>query len=66
MSLKKVQVNLDESLISLIDDFALKMHVNRTSAISFLISQSLEQKQALETLDNLLEYVKSQSDSDLS
>jgi len=54
MALKKLIINLDESLIAKVDAYAELHHVNRTSAVAFLLSSALEQKQALNALDELL------------
>lgn len=39
MSVKRVGLQLDEELIAKIDTYAGKLHVNRTAAISMMLSQ---------------------------
>ena len=54
MALKKLILNLDESLIAKLDVYAKEHHVNRTAAVAFLLGNALEQRQALNTLDEIL------------
>ena len=54
MALKKLILNLDEALIAKLDVYAKEHHVNRTAAVAFLLGNALEQRQALNTLDELL------------
>lgn len=54
MALRKLVLNLDENLVTQLDIYATEKHVNRTAAIAFLLTSALEQKQAINTLDELL------------
>lgn len=54
MALKKLILNLDEALIAKLDVYAKEHHVNRTAAVAFLLGNALEQRQALNTLDEIL------------
>ena len=54
MALKKLILNLDEALIAKLDVYAKEHHVNRTAAVAFLLGNALEQRQAINTLDELL------------
>lgn len=54
MALKKLILNLDEALIAKLDVYAKEHHVNRTAAVAFLLGNALEQRQAINTLDEIL------------
>ena len=60
MALKKLIVNVDEKLLQKLDEYAEAHHVNRTSAVSFLLTEALEQKQAMNTMQELLEIYQSE------
>lgn len=49
----RVTVNLKTSLVERIDEYARSMNINRTSAVSVLLTQSLDTTTALETLQNI-------------
>ena len=55
MSLQKVQVNLDAFLVERVDDYAKTLHVNRTAAISVLLSRALQAEKSLNDLGRLLD-----------
>lgn len=55
MSLQKVQVNLDASLVERVDDYAKTLHVNRTAAISVLLSRALQAEKSMNDLGRLLD-----------
>ena len=55
MSLQKVQVNLDASLVDRVDDYAKTIHVNRTAAISVLLSRALQAEKSMKDLGRLLD-----------
>ena len=58
MAVKRITLNLDEMLVQQIDEYAEKLHINRTAAISVLVSQSLETKQGIDVLAALIENQK--------
>ena len=60
MALKKLIVNVDEKLLQKLDEYAEAYHVNRTSAVSFLLTEALEQKQAMNTMQELLKIYQSE------
>lgn len=60
MALKKLILNLDEALIAKLDVYAKEHHVNRTAAVAFLLGNALEQRQALNTLDEILKLYQAQ------
>lgn len=57
MALKRVNMNLSEDLIEKIDAYAEIMGINRSSAISVLVSTQLQQQEALGTMKSLVEFV---------
>lgn len=60
MALKKLILNLDEALIAKLDVYAKEHHVNRTAAVAILLGSALEQRQALNTLDEILKLYQAQ------
>jgi len=62
--LKRLNTNMPIELIERIDAYALSMGINRTSAINSLVAQSLETKQAVNTLDEFMKMIKSQKNED--
>ncbi|EEM0293704.1 hypothetical protein DFQ93_23890 [Salmonella enterica subsp. enterica serovar Typhimurium] len=58
MALQKVQVNLEESLVQQVDAYADTLHVNRTAAVSVLLSMALQGIRSLDTLDELTKTLK--------
>lgn len=61
MALKKLVCNIDERLLAKVDEYADHLHINRTSAISVLISTALEQRQAMQTLNSLVQVYNEES-----
>lgn len=57
MALKRVNMNLSEDLIEKIDSYAEIMGINRSAAISVLVSTQLQQQEALGTMKSLVEFV---------
>ena len=55
MGLKRINLNLDEELLSQLDDYASKMHISRSSALSVLLSQVFQNQKAIQTMSNLVE-----------
>ena len=47
-------MNMPASLIQQVDEYAKRMNLNRTSAMIFLVSTALEQKNAMSKMDELL------------
>lgn len=58
MALKKIMLNLDEALLTDIEEYAGKMHLNRTAAISVLCSTALQGIKSIDTLDELTKTLK--------
>jgi len=60
MALKKIMLNLDEGLLSDIEEYAGKMHLNRTAAISVLCSTALQAQKGISTLDEMIKIYKAE------
>lgn len=60
MSLKRVQMNLEESLVKRIDEYAEKHHITRTSAVSVLCSQVLDSVENMNSLKKLFDSVSNE------
>lgn len=58
MALKRINLNLDEELLKQLDDYAEKMHVNRSSALSFLLSQKFQSDKMIESMPDMLEVAR--------
>ena len=59
MALKRINLNLEESLLEQLDEYAEAMHVNRSAALAVILSQHFMERKAVDTMGNLLELVKS-------
>lgn len=55
MALKRIMINLDEDLVAKVDAYADKLHINRTAAVSVLLSQACEQAEFLTQFPVLLQ-----------
>ena len=58
--MKKVTMNFDEQLLSDIQEYADKMHINRSAAISVMCSEFLKNQKLVSTLDEMMTLVKQQ------
>lgn len=54
MAKVRININLESELLDKIDNFAKQMSVTRTGAISVLINQSFEYKNAIEMLPQMM------------
>lgn len=54
MALKRINLNLDDELLQQLDDYANKMHISRSSALSVLLSQIFTGQQTLETMNKFM------------
>ena len=52
--LQRLNVNLPANLIQEIDEYAKRKNLNRTSAVTLLVSSALEQKDAIDIMGELL------------
>lgn len=50
----RININFDDELLQKVDDYAKKLGINRTAAISVLCGAQLEQKDALSVMYQLL------------
>lgn len=53
--LKRINLNLSVDLLEKIDSYAARVGVTRSSAVSILISQTLEQQQTISDLGKLIQ-----------
>ena len=58
MSLKRLSINLDEKVVDKVDQYAESIGVNRTAAITFLITQGLSVAFYPDLIDKLSEISK--------
>lgn len=63
MALKRVNMNLSEDLIEKIDLYAEKMGINRSAAISVLISTQLQQYETIGLLKTFADVVETENHS---
>ena len=49
--LKRLNIYMPLELVARVDEYANRMHLNRTSAMIFLVSTALEQKNAMTAVD---------------
>ena len=56
----RLTFNIPTDLLGQVDEYAKKMCVNRTSAICFLLSQSLNSQKAMNDLGELIKLVKAE------
>ena len=54
MALKRINLNLDEELLSQLDDYANQMHITRSAAISVLLSQLFQGQKTMKTMGDLV------------
>lgn len=64
MAIKKFMIGMDEALFNEIEEFAKKMHVSRTAAITFLCSLALEERKGMNTLEELVKHLNNQKNED--
>ena len=58
MALKRINLNLDEELLSQLDDYANQMHITRSAAISVLLSQLFQGQKTMQTMGDLVSLYK--------
>lgn len=57
---KKIMISVDENLLTDIEDYAKKMHLNRSASFSVLCSTALQAQKGMNTLDELLQAYKAE------
>lgn len=56
---KKLVCNIDADLLSMVDDYAASLHVNRTAAVSVLLTTALKQDRLMADLSRMMDLVNS-------
>lgn len=54
MMSKKIMISVDDGLLSEIEAYATRMHLNRSASIAVLCSTALQAQKSLNTMDELL------------
>lgn len=54
MAVQKLVCNLDEKLLRDVDAYASTLHINRTAAVSVLLSRALQADKLSDTLSDLM------------
>lgn len=54
MALKRIVMNLDEDLVKRIDSYAERLHINRTAAVSVLLSSAAETQEFMTHFPELM------------
>lgn len=58
--LRKLVMNMDEDLIAKLDAWAASNHVNRTAAVSILLSTALKQDKLMYDLGRMMDAIEAQ------
>ena len=53
--LQRLNMNMPANLIQQVDEYADRMNLNRTSAMIYLVSSALEQKNVMSVMEQLLD-----------
>lgn len=64
MAFKRVNMNLDADLVKLVDDYAASLHINRSAALSVILSRFFEERAVMHTLSGLVDRLPADSASD--
>lgn len=59
---KKLVCNIDSDLLALVDEYAASLHINRTAAVSVLLSTVLKQDKMMRDLSRMMDIVDGQKD----
>lgn len=57
---RKIMITVDESLLADIEDYASRMHLNRSASISVLCSTALQAHKSMATLEDLMQVYKTE------
>lgn len=60
MPLKRYSLNFDTELMAQVEAYAQQLHINRSAALSVLISQALQAQKGIDALSMLTDVVKAQ------
>lgn len=55
---KKLVCNIDSDLLAMVDTYAATLHINRTAAVSVLLSTALKQDRLMSDLSNMMDVIK--------
>ena len=55
---KKLVCNIDSDLLAMVDNYAASLHINRTAAVSVLLSTALKQDRLMSDLSNIMDVMK--------
>lgn len=58
MTLKRINLNMNEDLVARIDSYAELMGISRSAAMNVLISTQLQQQEALGTFKTMVQMVE--------
>ena len=62
-NLSRVSINIPKDMLLQIDEYALKLNINRTSSIKVLLSTALTGINAMQTLQELNDKANKQADN---
>lgn len=57
---KKIVINVTEDLFNRVDEFAIEMNLNRTAAVTVLISQALDHIRMKNNMNELVKITQSE------
>lgn len=57
---KKLVCNIDSDLLAMVDAYAAFLHVNRTAAVSVLLSTALKQDKLMYDLGRMMDAIEAQ------
>lgn len=57
---KKIMISVDEDLLADIEDYAKRMHLNRSASFSVLCSTALQAQKNMNTIDELMRAYKAE------
>lgn len=60
---KKLVCNIDSNLLAMVDQYAAALHVNRTAAVSVLLSTALKQDKLMVDIGRMLDAIEAQKAS---
>lgn len=54
---KKLVCNVDSDLLAMVDAYAASLHINRTAAVSVLLTTALKQDRLMTDLSNMMDII---------
>lgn len=64
MALKRIVMNLDEDLVKKVDSYAEKLYINRTAAVSVLLSSAAETQEFMTHFPELMAAYQEESEKE--